>query len=395
MIKERDAGQATGAKDSVPQLSQLLPGSSMITGSDVRQPTPAGEPSGAKSTTGVETISPGSAKARSSGPSNAPASLRARRTMFAAVGLGGLLIVGGALVTRARSHDGDGSGVPPTVSAGASATAGANDTKLSAITLRASPREAKLYFDDILLPENPVTRSFPLDGATHRVRAEALGFDTRQDFVVLNARAIVVQFQLEKSAPPVAPTARATASPPPVGGGGAAKPKPRAVDPGTTPPPAGSAAKPKATLDQSDPWKNWNSSPRAREAAECPRPSGERVFSSPRMDELEALRAENARLLDGRPTSSARAVKEEEEELRANRALFAARRSRASRSTSGRATARATVSARTPRRAPTGATSSSSGQRTWTSRPTSSRGGCRTTGALSPGRPSVATSITS
>jgi hypothetical protein len=127
---------------------------------------------------------------------------------------------------------------------------------MSAITITVKPAEAKVYFDDALLGSSPASGTFKRDGAKHRLRVEAAGYNAHNEWVVLDSGKLSLDVSLEHEAagkkpgpvwyPPhaTAPAASggqvATAAPPPT-------PPPPATTPATTP-------TKKPGLDTGDPW---------------------------------------------------------------------------------------------------------------------------------------------
>jgi serine/threonine-protein kinase len=59
-------------------------------------------------------------------------------------------------------------------------------------TIRAEPASAKLFLDGAQLATNPFKRTFPRDGASHTLRAEAMGFVTKSQTVTADADRDVV-----------------------------------------------------------------------------------------------------------------------------------------------------------------------------------------------------------
>jgi eukaryotic-like serine/threonine-protein kinase len=89
------------------------------------------------------------------------------------------------------------------------------------IRLQASPPEATLFFDGNALPSNPYAGSLPKDHGRHTIRAEAQGYGTKSDDVILD-KDTDYTFALERTkkadrgrgqaSQPPAPTARTTAT---------------------------------------------------------------------------------------------------------------------------------------------------------------------------------------
>jgi serine/threonine-protein kinase len=116
---------------------------------------------------------------------------RSRRLVVAGVAL--TLVVAGValLVASARNAEtitpAAASSSPVTSSAtaiqGDSATpVGSTDATTTGqvvLSISAAPASARLFFDDVELATNPFSKRLPSDGAPHRVRAEAVGFESR------------------------------------------------------------------------------------------------------------------------------------------------------------------------------------------------------------------------
>jgi serine/threonine protein kinase len=123
------------------------------------------------------------------------------------------------------------------------------------LTVRATPKEARLFLDDAPLDGNPAIGTFTKDGATHNVRAEASGYVTKRDLTVFDTSTVTIDLALDREKPkPVAwwppPASHTTVSAPPP------DPPPPTPQPATaappTPPPAPTKQGP--ALDTSDPW---------------------------------------------------------------------------------------------------------------------------------------------
>ena len=137
------------------------------------------------------------------------------------------------------------------------------------LTVRASPESAKIYLDDALLPSNPFSGKFPLDGARHRVRVEAKGFEDHNELALFD-QDVSLEFDLSQkssgsrvkrkaapTAPVEAPPAKTEEPAAPLASGRPAKPK-RALSGADPWGPNGAApeatGKPKRALSGSDPW---------------------------------------------------------------------------------------------------------------------------------------------
>jgi serine/threonine protein kinase len=149
----------------------------------------------------------------------------------------------------------------------AAASAPAGNAHPAHLTVNVTPRTAILYVDDLPVP-NPYIVDRPADGAPHRLRAEAPGFDSREWQFTLEGDA---QFDvaLDRSAPPIPAGRRpafARGGVAAMGGNGSGDvPAPRsqglrAVDGmlsnGLTPAAASgmSPARPKRDLDRANPY---------------------------------------------------------------------------------------------------------------------------------------------
>ncbi|GAC1351696.1 MAG: hypothetical protein NVSMB1_07220 [Polyangiales bacterium] len=143
------------------------------------------------------------------------------------------------------------------VSAGAATSAASAET--TQLYLEATPHNAKLFLDDVSIG-NPAKMEPKRDGSTHRLRAEAAGYERKDQsvsFDTASARVIIDLDRLPNAAPdrkrpvadwrrpaPATPSAVVTAVPPTVVA--PVEPKPPAPTP-TTPPKT-------PLLDNSDPW---------------------------------------------------------------------------------------------------------------------------------------------
>jgi serine/threonine-protein kinase len=114
------------------------------------------------------------------------------------------------------------------------------------IALSATPRDAKLYFDDELLSGNPSTKKLAKDATEHRVRAEARGYAPKTVIITLDeSREIAIALDRAQ-----------------VGVGAATHPSQTALAATTTaaaslepkPPPAPSTTN-KRPLDRGNPWE--------------------------------------------------------------------------------------------------------------------------------------------
>jgi serine/threonine protein kinase len=184
-----------------------------------------------------------------------------------AIGVVGVMVVRPGLLSREVPVTGTASPTP-------SPSLVAPTPSFVNLNVRATPPEAKLFLDGVPLASNPLTQSFPRDGAAHTLGAEAPGFTSANRIVTFDGPLQSVELALVKpttsTAPAVAnPTAKrpavAPAHPQP-----AATPRsqpeaaqPAIAQPEETPPPQpaptptpkkpGNAPPP---LDTASPWSN-------------------------------------------------------------------------------------------------------------------------------------------
>lgn len=95
------------------------------------------------------------------------------------------------------------------------ADAGARESPLVELTIRATPAEATLLLDDVPLVSNPVRLTFPRDHVPHVLRVEATGYEPREASIELDHDVLVVidlRPHLEDAAPPKKKRPRPTAS---------------------------------------------------------------------------------------------------------------------------------------------------------------------------------------
>jgi eukaryotic-like serine/threonine-protein kinase len=121
--------------------------------------------------------------------------------------------------------------------------------KLTALTVKTSPGNARVYLDQILLPNNPSNTKYPRDGKEHELRAEADGYLPKSQKVTFDGPTLAITLSLDRDKrwtgrrAPAAPPPEATTvnrdAPPPT-----AAPQP---------PPAPTPTK-KVNIDRSDPW---------------------------------------------------------------------------------------------------------------------------------------------
>lgn len=206
----------------------------------------------------------------------APQPRSRRLAVLGALAALGLAVVGVGLYLNARGENNDGAAGNSMTNAGGGprAMGGTPDypkAGLIKLTVRAIPQQAKLFLDDAPLPDNPVTQTFSRDGASHRIRAVAAGYDDRQEFVEFDEPTIDVTLTLEKTRAKPKPHAR----PRPHGGGlqgagggtsptvtetappASAAPKPTGKPgPGIDPTPPWGSGKQQHTIEKGDPWAN-------------------------------------------------------------------------------------------------------------------------------------------
>ncbi len=131
----------------------------------------------------------------------------------------------------------------------ASAPAAAPSAAHTLLHVEATPASARLYVDGAAIGGNPGMAKLARDHEPHRVRAEAPGYVTKTETVVLRDEALDLKLAL-LPAPAPRPLRR--------GGASAAANPPAAAPPTASPagaPPAAPPAREKDPLDQSDPWK--------------------------------------------------------------------------------------------------------------------------------------------
>ena len=124
----------------------------------------------------------------------------------------------------------------------------------TALTIRVTPRNARLKLDDVVLPSNPWSGSFARDSEAHHLRIEAPGYVTRVEDVAYNTGMIELNLSLEHAtasagvvrngAHPATPADTSHVAP-------TAAPTPAAP---TAPPASTKSTKP--SLDKIDPWNN-------------------------------------------------------------------------------------------------------------------------------------------
>lgn len=183
-----------------------------------------------------------------------PAAPKSKMALYGAIAAAAVVAIAAAAILGNRKAGPTVSTEPPPTAAPPPSAAPAGDA-MSAITITVKPAEAKVYFDDALLGSSPASGTFKRDGAKHRLRVEAAGYNPHNEWVVLDSGKLSLDVSLEREAPgkkpaPVwypphatAPAASgaqvATAAPPP--------PPTPATTPATTP-------TKKPGLDTGDPW---------------------------------------------------------------------------------------------------------------------------------------------
>jgi hypothetical protein len=183
------------------------------------------------------------------------------RKLGTLVGIGaGALVLGVVAVVGIRAAGSTG----PTTQPSATATNSTNvptiqttSTGQEAVALRISltPAAAKIFIDDVPLD---LSRHYARDGAMHRVRAEAPGYEPQSQLIPFADHTVELNFALQ----PVRTTAPTTTKP---GGKVVWPPTTKATatttaePPATTvappPPPQPSASGKKPVIDTGDPWK--------------------------------------------------------------------------------------------------------------------------------------------
>ena len=142
---------------------------------------------------------------------------RSRRVaVFAAIAFAAVAIPATILGMRATSHP-------------AAASPSKNETTTS-VTVRATPAQAKIFFDDGVLEGNPATSSFRRDVVKHRVRVEAPGFTPKSEWVTFDAPTMTIELILDPE-PTASPKSSGSNS------GANAKKPPTAPTPPTWQPP--------------------------------------------------------------------------------------------------------------------------------------------------------------
>jgi hypothetical protein len=132
--------------------------------------------------------------------------------------------------------------------------------KLTAASLVCKPATARLYLDDVLLPDNPTKTKLRRDGKEHEVRCELPGYLSQKQKTKLDGARTEVNLTLAvdpaaakavAAAPVVAAGAKAPAAPQPAAASAAAAPPP---EPAPAPAPAPTPSTKVKVIDRSDPW---------------------------------------------------------------------------------------------------------------------------------------------
>jgi hypothetical protein len=131
----------------------------------------------------------------------------------------------------------DPSGPPSVTSASASAMPVSSAPSSVIVRVRASPPEARVFVDDVLVA-NPFASAMPLDRSAHRVRAEAPDYGPAVDAFVLDGAPVTIEMVLVRTGGGDVPPA--TSGKPATG-----KPAPAT---------SGKPTKGGLTLDKDDPW---------------------------------------------------------------------------------------------------------------------------------------------
>ena len=220
----------------VPLLWQLVPGA---TGE-----VPAASPSGASLVPAGGTPS-GEFDAHRSGSepismrgSAVPARRNDRLAIFAGIGVIALGVLVVAATGAYRKHP-----VEPLVTTPAPSAVVVTVAPQVMVSVKATPSQAKIFVDDVPLPTNPATSTFVKDGASHRLRVEAPGFQKKLEFITYDSNTVSVDVTLEPEVVVARPTS--PVGPQPRRGGGGAT---RTEAPPVTPPPIVAQNDPKPTV---------------------------------------------------------------------------------------------------------------------------------------------------
>ena len=192
----------------------------------------------------------------------APARRNDRLAIFAGIGV---IALGVLVVAATGAYRKD--PVEPVVVAPTPPALPVNVSPQVVVSVKATPAQARIFVDDVPLPTNPATSTFVKDGASHRLRVEAPGFQRKLEFLTYDSNTLSVDITLEPEvsvakAPPVAagiPQKRG-------GGAAAAAATPHVEQPPVSSPPVSvppeqppvTGVKPpvKPSIDKADPWKN-------------------------------------------------------------------------------------------------------------------------------------------
>jgi hypothetical protein len=89
---------------------------------------------------------------------------------------------------------------PPTAAptSGPDPSAGVIGDAQAKLFVRVAPDQAKIFLDDAPLQGNPASLTLPRDGRGHVVRAEAPGYQPRNELVVVDSAAVKVELILER-----------------------------------------------------------------------------------------------------------------------------------------------------------------------------------------------------
>jgi serine/threonine-protein kinase len=149
-----------------------------------------------------------SAATLSSGDSNevlvgAAAGPRRRRLMLlGGLGAAAMLTIAVALFAKSHSTQNQPVAAPndPVVATDSAAPHASQDSTpaLIQVSVKATPPEAKIFLDDAQLPSNPVTSSFPKDGAAHMLRVEAPGYEKKTQLVTFDQSRASLDIALDK-----------------------------------------------------------------------------------------------------------------------------------------------------------------------------------------------------
>ena len=129
---------------------------------------------------------------------------------IAVLALAGVAVLSGVVAVASRERDVSNATAPHVASAPVQAATATEEAQID-FTIKASPREARIYLDGKQLESNPANGQRPRDGAMHIVRIEAPGYDPREESITFE-RSLLVTIELRPS--PAAFEAPSSASAP-------------------------------------------------------------------------------------------------------------------------------------------------------------------------------------